>query len=920
MPTETKELLAFNRGVISPRGLARIDLERMAMSADRQRNWMPRVLGSMMLRPGFGFIDRPDQDVNFKSRQLPFTFGADDQALLEMSIVSMRVRIDDVLLTRPAVATTIIDGGFNGSLGVGWIDNSDSGGTATISSGSLKLRGDGTDFGIVRQTVTVAAPAQGVEHSLSITTLYNGSVRLKVGSVAGEDDYIEEMRLGQGIHSLAFTPTGNFIIELAHEREFDGWVLGCSIEQNQIVEIPTPYAEEDMPFLRWDQSGDVIYIACKNATTTGIQYNAEKLIKIERRGTGRSWSVVQYAPEDGPFRVQNVSGVTIETDALSGDVTLTASQPIFTSNHAFFGSLFRIASSGQTVTKTTSSDVGDFTTPIRVVGSETAREFGIIIEGSFTATATLQFAFSADGPWNDQGGTYTIPTSTTLKDGQDGQIIYYRLICKSGDWTSGTSMTMTLTYTGGSIQGVARVRLFTDSTHVFAQVLSPFGAAAQPSKDWWEGEWSAQRGYPTSVGLHEGRLWWAGNDKIFGSISDSYESFDDNFEGDGGPISRSIGFGPIKVINWLLSMGRLLFGTSNNSANVAAVKMDGNDPLGARSNSFDEPLTPTNFNVKSVSSRSVFVDRTEQRLYELTYNLDEQDYKSLDLSIFAPDFNIVGIVQIAVQMKPDIRIHCVRSDGTVGVLIFDRLENVICWIDIDSAAAGGEIEDVAVLTGRVEDQVYYTIKRTINGATQRHICKWALESEAIGSQLNKMADSFVTYEGAATVNPFTTELLHLRDEEVVIWADGIDVGTDTVTAAGALTNPLATAAANVVAGLGYIAQFKSAKMAELTGIGLLERKKVNQIGFIAENMHYQGLQYGPDFDNLSDLPQVSRGQTQPVNQIYATYHEDNFSFGGTWDEDSRICLQAAAPKPCTILAAIADIQSVEYGNERNRPR
>ena len=185
MPTETKELLAFNRGVISPRGLARIDLERMAMSADRQRNWMPRVLGSMMFRPGFEFIDRTDADASFKSRQLPFTFGADDQALLEMSIVSMRVRIDDVLISRPAVATTIVDGGFNGSLGSGWIDNSDAGGTATIVAGSLKLNGDGTDFGIVRQTVTVAAPDQGVEHSLSIVTNYNGSVRFKVGSVAG---------------------------------------------------------------------------------------------------------------------------------------------------------------------------------------------------------------------------------------------------------------------------------------------------------------------------------------------------------------------------------------------------------------------------------------------------------------------------------------------------------------------------------------------------------------------------------------------------------------------------------------------------------------------------------------------------------------------------------------------------------------
>ena len=914
MADENTELLAFNRGVISSKGLARIDLERMAMSSDLQRNWMPRVLGSMMLRPGLEFIDRPKFDTTLKSRQLPFVFGVDDTVMLEMSPVNLRVRIDDVLVFRPAVTTAITDPGFNGTLGTGWIDNSETGGSASMVSGSIRMSGDGTDFGIVRQTVTTVET--GTEHALNIV-ISNGPVRFKVGSVAGEDDYVTETRLGEGTHSLSFTPTGNFIIEFANEREFLVWVESCSIEQNTNVELTTPYAEEDLPFLRWSQSGDVIYMACKNETVTGTQYNAERLLKLERRGDGRSWSVVNYLPEDGPFRVQNVSGVELDVSALVGDVTLTASQPIFTQEHATFKSLFRIASNGQVVSKAISS-ANDFTTVIRVTGAESAREFGIIIEGTFSATVTLQFGFTEDGPWNDQGTVWTAPVSTNYLDGQDGQIIYYRIGVKTGDYTSGTA-TVTLTYTGGSIQGVARVRNFTSSTSVSAAVLSPFGST-DASKDWWEGEWSAHRGYPTSVELHEGRLWWAGLDKIWGSISDAYESFDDDFEGDGGPISRSIGFGPIKVIHWLISMGRMLIGTAHNSANIAAVKMDGNDPLGARSNSFDEPLTPTNFNVKTVSSKSIFVDRTRQRLYELTYNLDEQDYKSLDLSVFTPDFNAVGITQIAIQIKPDVRVHCVREDGTVGILIFDRLENVICWIDVDSDGAGGLIEDVAVLPGTVEDQVYYTIKRTINSGTQRHICKWALESEAIGGQLNKMADSFVTYEGAATTTPFTTELLHLRDETVIIWADGIDVGTDTVTAAGALTSALATAASSVVVGLGYTAQFKGSKLSKVTGIGLLERKKVNRIGFIAENMHYQGLQYGPDFDNLSDLPKVSRGQVQSVNQIYAEYHEDDFPFGGEWNEDSRICLQAAAPRPCTILAAIAEMQSVEKTKPQRRRR
>jgi hypothetical protein len=216
---------------------------------------------------------------------------------------------------------------------------------------------------------------------------------------------------------------------------------------------------------------------------------------------------------------------------------------------------------------------------------------------------------------------------------------------------------------------------------------------------------------------------------------------------------------------------------------------------------------------------------------------------------------------------------------------------------------------VSVLPGVVEDQVYYIIKRTINAGTQRHLCKWALESEAIGGQLNKIADSFKSYDSTATTTPFTTELLHLRDETVVVWADGKDVGNHTVSATGGIT--LAVAASKVVAGLGYTAQFKSAKLGTINGLGLLERKKVNRIGFIAENLHFQGLQYGPDFSNLYDLPEVEESQVTAADTIHATYHEDNFGFGGEWDVDSRICLQAAAPRPATILAAIADMESVE---------
>jgi hypothetical protein len=286
---------------------------------------------------------------------------------------------------------------------------------------------------------------------------------------------------------------------------------------------------------------------------------------------------------------------------------------------------------------------------------------------------------------------------------------------------------------------VARVTAYTSPTVVNAVVLTDFGATTA-SSDWWEGRWSDRRGWPSAVCLHESRMGMFGSN-IDLSISDAYEDFDDEFEGDAGPISRSIGEGPIESINWALSLTRLIIGTPTNSANLDALKIQGNSPLSGRSSSLDEPLTPTNFNLKTASPTGMFVDTSTTRLMELKFEINENDYVSEDLCIAVPDLNSVGIAGIAVQYKPDMRVHCWRTDGTVGLMVRDRAENLTCWFEIET---DGVVEDVCVHPGTVEDTVYYVVRRTINGATVRYIEKWALESECIGGTVNKQADAFIT--------------------------------------------------------------------------------------------------------------------------------------------------------------------------------
>lgn len=875
-------LNSFNRGLISPLALARTDLKRIALSAEIQTNWMPRSLGSMMLRPGFKHLDSTYN--NTAAFHIPFIFSLDDTAIIELTSAALRVRVSETVISRVAVSTAVTNGTFDSNL-TGWTDADESGATSSwLTGGYMSLVGTVFNAAIRTQQVTVAGGDQNKEHALRIV-ITRGKVTLRVGSTSGADDYITETDLGTGTHSLAFTPTGNFHIKLSNRTQWAALVDSVTVEASGDMVITTPWT--DLSLIRYDQSGDVIFVAAE-----GIQQR-----KIERRGT-RSWSLVLYQPEDGPFRVSNVGTIRLAPSAIVGDITLSASSALFRSSQV--GGLFRITSIGQSVAASfTGAD--QFSNPIRVTGVSGARTFNIHIDGTFTATVRLQRSVGEIGSWEDiTGQSWTAAVDTSYADGLDNQIIYYRIGIKTSEYTSGTA-NVALVYSSGGLTGVVRITAFSSSTSVSASVLTDLGATTA-SSDWSEGEWSDYRGYPSSVALYEGRLWWAGKDKILGSVSDAFESFDDTVEGDSGPISRSIGSGPVDRINWLLPLQRLVVG-----AQLAEHS--------ARSSSLDEPLSPTNFNLKAPSTRgsskvaAVKIDNSglfarESRLFELSQSDNYADFVSVDLTSLVPEVGDSGFKRLAVQRYPDTRIHCVRDDGTVAILVYDRAEEVKCWILVET---DGLVEDVVILPDTDEDAVYYVVKRTINSLTKRYLEKWALETECIGGTLNKQADSFIVYTGPGTV---ISGLAHLEGETVVVWGDGMDLGTYTVSG-GAIT--VSQSVTSAIVGLAYSADYKSTKLAygAQGGTALTQAKTVVNLGLILANTHYQGLQYGPDEDHLDDLPLVEDGATTAADYVWPSYDFDAVEFNGSYDTDSRLYLRANAPRPACVLAAIVGIETHE---------
>ena len=918
-------ILAFNRGRVSPKALARVDIRRMAFSADVQTNLPPRVLGSMSLRPGWEFLFSTAGDA--AAKYIQFVFSATDTALPEITASGIRFAVSDVIITRASVSTTIANGTFTTDL-TSWTDNDETGAaSAWLTGGYLELVGTLFNAAIRRQQVTVAVGDRNVEHGVAFT-IQRGPVSIKIGSTSGGAEYISEKELGTGTYSFVFTPTGAFHIELAGRAQAKSLVDAVAVDSSGDFTLPSPWTASDLDNLRVDQSGDVLFIACE-----GFQQR-----RLERFDTtSKSWGISLYEADDGPFRSINISTIRLTPSALTGDITLTASRPVFASTHV--GALFSILSIGQKVSAAlTGQDQFTDDDSMRIIGVGNSRKFDVDITGTWVATITLQRSIDESGAWVDVT-TYTTNQNTTHDDGLDNTIAFYRLGIKTGDYTSGTA-TVTLESSSGGIKGVARVTAFTSATSVSAAVLSNMGGTGA-SRDWQEGSWSSFRGYPSAVAFYEGRLWWAGKGFFYGSISDAFDKFDEDFEGDAGPITRSIASGPVDVINWLLPLQRLIASTAGAE-------------VSARSTSFDEPLTPSNFNLKDASTQGshtvpalkvdaggIFVQRGQTRVFELSFSFEANDYTPTDLTDIIPEIGEPGIVRMAIQRQPDTRLHCVRSDGTVGMLVREPANEVLCWLDIETRS-GDSVEDVVILPGTIEDRVYYVVKRTINGSTVRYLEKWALESETdvvppsgplakiafllSDASVNKQADSFALFTNspaAASVPAGTCS--HLVAESVVVWAEGKclkdsdgEIATFTVDGDGgisALTNDgSAFIATKGMVGLTFRGRFKSTKLAYASQLGtaLTQRKRGSHLGLIMANTHAQGVTYGPDFDTLDSLPLIDdEGAAVDPDTIHAAYDKDMFEWPGGWGPDERMCLEMNAPRPCTVMAVVVGIDETD---------
>jgi len=907
---------SFAVGVQDKKHLARVDLERMRLAAEEQTNLLAMTTGPGFMRPGLGYIGTTGANEPVLRK---FEFSATDAALLVFTNQLLTPYVNDIPVARNAVSATVADGTF--TTGAGWTLAPTAGATALITGGNLVLAASARGSkAIARQTVAVSQV--GIEHALRIV-VERGPVTLRVGSASTGDDLVEETELRTGTHSIAFTPSGaNFYIELNSSQRVARYVNSCVVEGAGVVTLPTPWPLARLSRLRLAQSADVIFAAC-----VGYQQR-----RIERR-SARSWSIVLYTADDGPFTVGRTRNVKLKSSVYEGNGTLTSDTPFFSPGHV--GVLFKLTHSGQSSIVQLAAD-NAFTEPFKVTGVSAAsftytndRDWNWQVSGTWAGTLKVlrsyddaQFGYK---PFRRNTSSTTIDITAnagpeTNGDEEDNAEIWYKIGFEPGTYTSGSAVVAT-SYDGGGGYGICRVIAYNSPTEVAIDVLRPF-TSVEYSEDWQEGEWSALRGWPSAVAFADGRLFWSGMDRLWGSVSDGYESFDETVEGDSGPIARSIATGGVNDTHWLLGLHRLNIGTSG-SVSVA------------KSSSLDEPLTPTSLSIRDSSTTGVapidpvkmdsyglFVERSGKAIMESVFDAGGGDYVTTELSKLTTDIFREGVKELAIQRRPDTRIWAVLNDGSAVCIVYDPSDKagVVAFIPV-ATDSSGLFRSVTVLPGIDQDRVYFGIRRTLPGGVSHFIEKMALDSEARPATLCKVMDSFL----AGTIIPGspTVSVPHLAGMQVVMWINGAPVETSpgeptlfTVSGGGLVTLPQTYATPQpFVCGLAYRMRYKSARLAygATGGTAMLKKKKVNELGLIMTDFTRHGIRYGGEFDNpnrpLNRLPSINARGTAPAIVLGGVQDEDPFIFDGPWDTDSRICLEWSSPYTCTLMALTGSIDT-----------
>ncbi|OPY08257.1 MAG: hypothetical protein A4E67_01025 [Syntrophaceae bacterium PtaB.Bin038] len=537
----------------------------------------------------------------------------------------------------------------------------------------------------------------------------------------------------------------------------------------------------------------------------------------------------------------------------------------------------------------------------------------------------------------------------------------------------------------GSTWGYVAVTAYISATEVTASVMSTLGDTTATDV-WREGAWSAYRGYPACVCFFEERLCWAGSptkpQTIWLSSTGSFFDHTPDGTDSDDAMALTILSDRVNVIRWMVPQNYIIAGTVGAEWRIGGA-------------SSSDPITPTSVNAKRQSTYGsntvqgilindvvVFVQRQGRKLRELVYNYDADVFAGRDLTLLAEHItngrdssDNVGIVSMDYQNEPYSLLWAVRYDGQLLCLSYERSEEIGGWSRmITQEVTGGSFESVAVIPGDEEDEVWVSVKRTINGVTKRYIEYFKAFSWPDDKEDCFHVDSGLTWDGGdpaaitniTLANPvviYATNTLSNGDNVRLTEVGGTEELNDNVyTVANATGSSfelsgidgsaftaytgggLFQQVENSFDGLSHLANMVAAVCAEG---GALDEVTISSGGTVTLDDYYSKVHIGLPFTarlqpmkiEAGGVKGTSRGQTKRISHLTANFYktlacsagpdEDNLTeivfdqdddpytgekdipFKGRHEVSGDILLVNDKPLPLTVLSIAAFVDTYE---------
>lgn len=421
-------------------------------------------------------------------------------------------------------------------------------------------------------------------------------------------------------------------------------------------------------------------------------------------------------------------------------------------------------------------------------------------------------------------------------------------------------------------------------------------------------DWSSTYGWPETVTFFQQRLVFGGNklrrQTVWCSRAGDFTHFGalaPTALVDADAVSFTLDSGTQNKILWMQTVKQLHIGTVGNEWIVTG---NGQNAITPSSVLTQSPTNQGSQKIRPlrVGLTTLFIEQHGRVVNEFSYDYNYDSYKASDITILAPHLTeYFSISRWCYQQTPNSIVWCVREDGTLLGLTYQRQHNVVAWHVHDT---DGAFIDVCSVPGiNREDDLWAIVRREIEGVDQYYLEKKAQDFKGTTAEEGKFLDSFLQYEGGPAL--MIEGLEHLEGKEVYILSDGSVHPPRTVEDG---TIYLQDTATNVLVGLYYYSEVNPLLTdagTDKTGTTITRIQRIlelnlelyRSLGFEIGTYDIDGVEYVEEksFRVPSDLTNTA------LPLFTGTYKVDGFEGS---NDHAEYFIRQRQPLPLTVIGVV----------------